>query len=122
MRSALLVWALTVVLAASAISQVDRASVVRSNVRIHNASATELTDVTVGGVQYGDVHADGTTEYKSWGPTYRLSPVSFRVSGERLGYVPLDYAGPALGEGSFTFVIKVPGDQGQRFSVDVLKE
>jgi hypothetical protein len=82
--------------------------VLKSSIRVHNASSVILHKVVVGAVYYGDIAAGESTAYQSWGPAYPHPKIEFEVDGRQLRQIPEDHAGESvLGPGQFTYILTV---------------
>jgi hypothetical protein len=95
-----------------------------SDIRVRNASVVTLRNVTIGAVNYGDLAAGETSDYKMWGPAYRHCKVQLEVDASKLLHPSeLHFGERPLGPGKFTFVLEVEAPTPKSdFSVTVLKD
>jgi hypothetical protein len=81
-----------------------------SNVRVHNASAYTLSEVTLGRGRYGNIRPGETTSYIGWGPAYSHEYAAFVSGGKPHAQMPEDHFNEKpLGPGNYTYTIDFGG-------------
>jgi hypothetical protein len=93
----------------------------KSTVRIRNLYGVAITGAWIGDEMYGNIGNGETTRYHTWAPAYEQSPAGFWLDGRKHAILPINYDGPLLGKGYFTFVIRKSTDVNGNFRVELIR-
>lgn len=92
-------------------------------IRIHNASTYDYQELEVGQHTFGDLSADGFTEYRDFGTAYHYNYVRLTIGGDEFIIQPIDYVGEEpLGEGDFTYEIDVVDYDSRALDISALTD
>ena len=86
-------------------------------VRIHNASTHDFTDVSVAGRSYGDIPAGETSAYKTVGARFRYAALDLKADGYRVTGQTLN-----LGAERFTYEIDIIDLEAGHLAIEVVAE
>jgi hypothetical protein len=92
-------------------------------IRIHNASTYDYEELQVGEEAYGTLAAGAFTEYRDFGTAYRYNYVILRIGVDEFVIQPIDYVGEVpLGDGKFTYEIKVVDYDSRTLSIEAVED
>ena len=101
----------------AALSACGTESEVEIEVRIHNTSKLDFTDVSVAGQPYGDIEAGETSEYKKVKLSFRYAALELKADGHRVTGQTLN-----LGAERFTYEIDVIDLEAGHLAIKVIPE
>ena len=86
-------------------------------VRIHNASTHDFTEVSVAGESYDDIPAGETSDYKTVGVRFRYAVLELKAGGHRVTGQTLN-----LGAERFTYEIDIVDLEAGHLAIEVVAE
>ena len=105
------VWCLTALSACATEGEVE------IEIRIHNASTLDSTDVSVAGWDYGDIAADETSAYKKVRLSFRYAALELKADGHKVTGQTLN-----LGAERFTYEIDIVDLEAGHMAIEVIPE
>ena len=109
--AACFVWCLTVLSACETEGEVE------IEIRIHNASTLDFTDVSIAGRDYGDIAAGETSAYKKVRLSFRYAALELKADGHKVTGQTLNF-----GAERFTYEIDIVDLEAGHLAIEVIPE
>ncbi len=101
----------------TALSACETEGEVEIEIRIHNVSTLDFTDVSIAGRDYGDIAADETSAYKKVRLSFRYAALEFKADGHRVTGQTLNF-----GADRFTYEIDIVDLAAGHLAIEVIPD
>lgn len=105
------------------LSKVSERTLERTRIRIKNTSSFDYELLLVGKEFFGKLKSGTVTEYRIFESAYKYNYVRLAINDEVYKLTPIDYVGETpLGNGYFTYLIKVQDLTQNTLSIETIKD